>query len=49
MRHKNPKNAGFNNYKTANFNARVEEGIRRAPEERAIAVREFWNWLTRSA
>ena len=28
------------------FNARIEEGIRRAPEERAKAIREFWNWFT---
>lgn len=32
----------------ADFNRRMEEGLRRAPEERAKAIREFWGWITRS-
>ena len=34
-------------YPPAEFNRRVEEGIRRAPEERAKALREFFSWLAR--
>lgn len=32
-------------HRTSDFNRRMEEGMRRAPEERARAVREFWNWM----
>lgn len=31
----------------AEFNHRVEAGLRQAPIERAKAVREFWNWIIR--
>ncbi|MEM9280077.1 MAG: hypothetical protein AAGA76_16045 [Pseudomonadota bacterium] len=31
----------------SDFYREVELGMRRAPEERARAVKEFWNWLTR--
>ena len=31
--------------RSAEFNARIEEGLRRAPEERAQAVKDFWNWI----
>ncbi len=29
----------------ANFNRRIEEGLQRAPIERAKAIREFWGWI----
>ena len=31
--------------RSADFNSRLEEGLRRAPLERAKAVKEFWNWI----
>lgn len=31
----------------SDFSREIESGMRRAPEERAKAVREFWTWLTR--
>lgn len=31
--------------RSAEFNARIEEGLRRAPAERAKAVRDFWSWI----
>ncbi len=34
-------------HRTPDFNRRMEEGLRRAPEERARAIREFWGWMTR--
>ena len=30
------------------YNNRIEEGLRRAPEARAQALREFWTWMTGS-
>lgn len=33
--------------RSSDFNRRMEEGLRRAPEERAKAIREFWGWMTR--
>ena len=39
----------FPHYGTADFNRKMEEGLRRAPEERAKALKDFWNWFTRSA
>jgi len=27
------------------FNRRIEEGLRRAPIERAKAIKEFWGWV----
>ena len=29
----------------ASFNRRIEEGLKRAPVERAKAIREFWSWI----
>ena len=29
------------------FNRRINEGLRRAPYERAKAIREMWGWITR--
>ncbi|MDJ0612605.1 MAG: hypothetical protein QNJ29_02950 [Rhizobiaceae bacterium] len=29
------------------FSREIEAGMRRAPEERAKAVKAFWGWLTR--
>ncbi|MEM9330264.1 MAG: hypothetical protein AAGA53_02995 [Pseudomonadota bacterium] len=34
---------------TAEFNRRVEEGLKRAPEERAKAIKEFWCWIRSAA
>ncbi len=39
----------FPHYDTADFNRRMEEGLRRAPQERAKALKDFWGWLTRTA
>ena len=39
----------FPHYGTGDFNRRMEEGLKRAPEERARALKEFWGWFTRSA
>ena len=36
---------GYTPYGTAEFNRRIEEGIRRAPMERAKALKEFWGWI----
>lgn len=30
---------------TPDFYRQMDEGMRRAPIERAKAVREFWNWI----
>lgn len=38
----------FPYYGTPDFNRRMEEGLKRAPEERAIALKEFWGWFTRT-
>ena len=38
----------FHTFSSADFNRRIEEGMRRAPQERAKAIKEFWGWLTRS-
>jgi len=34
---------------TLDFNRKIEEGIKRAPAERAKAMKDFWNWFTRTA
>lgn len=39
----------FPHYGTADFNRRMDEGLRRAPEERAKALKDFWSWFTRAA
>lgn len=36
----------FTPYGTREFNLRVDEGLRRAPQERAKAIKEFWSYLT---
>ena len=28
------------------YNKRIEAGLRRAPEARAEALRDFWTWMT---
>ena len=38
----------FPEFNSAEFHAKVAEGIQRAPTERAIAVKEFWLWFKRS-
>jgi len=37
----------FPHYGSADFYRRMEEGLKRAPEERALALKEFWNWFTK--
>lgn len=37
----------YNTYSTTEFNRKITEGIRRAPYERAKAIREFWALITR--
>ena len=53
MAHKNTPNRfiarNFPHYNAADFNRRMEEGLKRAPEERAQALKEFWSWFNRSA
>lgn len=53
MAHKNTRNrfteCNFPHYGTADFNRRMDEGLKRAPEERAQALKEFWGWFTKSA
>ena len=53
MSYKNSKNRfierNFPHYGTPEFNRRMEEGLKRAPEERAIALKDFWSWFTKAA
>lgn len=53
MAHTTPRNRfiarNFPHYGTADFNRRMDEGLKRAPEERALALKEFWSWFTRAA
>lgn len=37
----------FPSRNSIDFDRRVREGIRNAPEERAKAVKEFWQWVVR--
>ncbi|MEO0327811.1 MAG: hypothetical protein AAF217_04360 [Pseudomonadota bacterium] len=37
--------ATFSTFGTAEFNRRVEEGMKQAPIERAKALKEFWGWI----
>jgi hypothetical protein len=39
----------FPHYDISNFHRQMEEGLRRAPEERTKALKDFWSWFTRSA
>ncbi len=39
----------FPHYNTTEFNRRMAEGLKRAPEERAIALKDFWSWFTKAA
>lgn len=52
MRHSNTRNRfiarNFPHYGTSDFTRRKDEGLKRAPEERAIALKEFWGWFTRT-
>jgi hypothetical protein len=52
MTHSNTRNRfiarNFPHYGTPDFTRRMEEGLKRAPEERAIALKEFWGWFTRT-
>lgn len=52
MSHKNARNRfiarNFPYYGTVEFNRRMEEGLKRAPEERAIALKEIWGWFSKS-
>jgi len=38
----------YSNMSPSEFAREVQAGMHRAPRERAKAVQEFWNWLTRS-
>lgn len=53
MSHRNQRNRfiqrNFPHYGTSDFNRRMEEGLKRAPEERAIALKDFWTWFTKTA
>ena len=40
------KFAGYTIYSPTEFNRRIEEGLKRAPEERAKALKEIWSWIT---
>ncbi|MGI9350479.1 MAG: hypothetical protein ACR2O3_02850 [Rhizobiaceae bacterium] len=40
------KFAAYPTYSPTEFNRRIEEGVKRAPEERAKALKEFWGWIT---
>lgn len=52
MTHSNARNRfianNFPHYGTAEFNRRMAEGLKRAPEERAQALKDFWGWITRT-
>jgi len=37
----------YNKMSASDFSREIQAGVNRAPEERAKAVRDFWNWLTR--
>ena len=41
------KTIRYHSLNSSELNRRIDEGIRRAPEERAIAMREFFSWITR--
>lgn len=53
MRNSNTRNRfitrNFPHYGTADFDRRMNEGLKRAPEERAQAVKDFWSWFTKAA
>jgi len=38
----------YNRMSPSDFSREIQAGVNRAPEERAKAVRDFWNWLTRN-
>lgn len=52
MRNSNTRNhfiaRNFPHYGTADFDRRMNEGLKRAPEERAKAVKDFWSWFTKT-
>ncbi|MBO6813605.1 MAG: hypothetical protein JJ891_02010 [Rhizobiaceae bacterium] len=37
----------FPSRNSIDFDRRVREGLRNAPEERAKAIKEFWQWVVR--
>ena len=39
----------FPHYGSADFTRQMEEGLKRAPQERAKALKDFWIWFTRTA
>jgi len=52
MRTANTKNRfierNFPHYASADFHRKMEEGLKRAPQERTLALKEFWSWFTKA-
>ncbi|MEM7214610.1 MAG: hypothetical protein AAF423_03630 [Pseudomonadota bacterium] len=40
------KHSAYTPFSTGELNRRIEEGLKRAPQERAKALKEIWGWIT---
>lgn len=48
MNIRNEEYSQFPAYNTAEFNLAIEQGLKRAPFERAKAVKDFFRWFSKA-